>query len=86
MIASPKEPKSARVLARNQSSPRQKFKIGQLVYYHPKKTGRLRHEGLPWPYQVTRLLPPTDDGEFQYQIRSTLEEHDRVARERELAR
>jgi hypothetical protein len=67
-------------------SPQHKFKIGQLVHYHPKKIARFRPEGLPWLYQITRLLPATEDGEFRYEIRSTLEEHDRGARESELAR
>jgi hypothetical protein len=83
MIRPRKEAQNPRALPR---SPQHKFKIGQLVHYHPKKTARFRHEGLPWLYQITRLLPAIEDGEFQYEIRSTLEEHDRVARESELAR
>jgi hypothetical protein len=31
-------------------------------------------------------LPATQDGEFQYEIRNTLEEYNRVARESELTR
>ncbi len=37
------------------------------------------------PYQITRRLPAAD-GEFQYAIKSTYEDHERVARESELTR
>jgi hypothetical protein len=37
----------------------------------------------PGVYVVTRLLPQSDD-EFRYQIRSPLEEHDRVVTESQL--
>ena len=62
-----------------------KFKIGQLVYFLPKRCspGRTRHPG---PYQITKRLPAGKDGEFRYEIRSTFEEYDRVARESELTR
>jgi hypothetical protein len=86
MVGSLKEVKNAKALPQNQHAQRHRLKIGQLVYYHPKNAAWSRHEGLPWPYQIIRLLPATEDGEFQYEIRSTLEEHDRVARESELAR
>jgi hypothetical protein len=33
-----------------------------------------------------KRLPATQDGEFQYEIRNTLEEYNRVARESELTR
>jgi hypothetical protein len=61
-----------------------KFKIGQLVYFHPKGAGRI--DPVPGPYQITKRLPAAKDGEFQYEIRSNFEEHDRVARESELTR
>jgi hypothetical protein len=61
-----------------------KFKIGQLVYFCPK--GARRVDSAPGPYQITKRLPAGKDGEFRYEIRSTFEEYDRVARESELAR
>ena len=63
-----------------------KFRIGQLVYFHPKGTGRSQVDAAAGPYQITRRLPAADDGEFQYEIRSAVEDHNRVARESELAR
>ena len=61
-----------------------KFKIGQLVYSYPK--GARRVDSAPGPYQITKRLPAGKDGEFRYEIRSTFEEYDRVARESELTR
>ena len=61
-----------------------KFKIGPLVYFYPK--GARRVDAAPGPYQITRRLPAGKDGEFRYEIRSTFEEYDRVARESELTR
>jgi hypothetical protein len=61
-----------------------KFKIGQLVYFHPKVRPQL--DVVPGPYLITRRLPATQDGECQYEIRNTLEEYNRVARESELTR
>ena len=61
-----------------------KFKIGQLVYFHPKV--RLQLDVVPGPYLITRRLPATQDRECQYEIRNTLEEYNRVARESELTR
>ena len=61
-----------------------KFKIGQLVYFYPK--GARRVDAAPGPYQITKRLPAGEDGRFRYEIRSTFEEHDRVARESELTR
>jgi hypothetical protein len=63
-----------------------KFKIGQLVYFHPKGTVQPQLDVVPGPYQITKRLPAAGDGEFQYEIRNTLEEYDRVARESELTR
>ncbi len=37
-------------------------------------------------YQIIRRLPPTDDGDCQYEIRNLLEQHNRIARENELTR
>jgi hypothetical protein len=61
-----------------------KFTIGQLAYFYPK--GPRRVDAAPGPYQITKRLPAGKDGEFRYEIRSTLEEYDRVAIESELTR
>jgi hypothetical protein len=37
-----------------------KFRIGQLVYFHPKGTGQSR---APGPYQITKRLPAREDGD-----------------------
>jgi hypothetical protein len=64
-----------------------KFKIGQLVYFHHKGAVRPQFDAVPpGPYKITRRLPAAEDGEFQYEIRNTLEEYNRVARESELTR
>jgi len=51
-----------------------------------KKGRTVSARGFAVALQITRLLPATEDGEFRYEIRSTLEQHDRGARESELAR
>src|SRR5262249_30327803 len=38
-----------------------KFRIGQLVYFHPKGIGRSHVDAGPGPYQIVRQLPTTDD-------------------------
>jgi hypothetical protein len=58
-----------------------KFKIGQMVLFHPHSRGIDAPRHLP--YEITARLPPTD-GEFQYRIKSIHEEHERVASESEL--
>jgi hypothetical protein len=58
-----------------------KFKIGQLVCFQPARPGHAQ----PGHYQIVRRLPESD-GEFHYVIRSTYEDHERVAREGELKR
>jgi hypothetical protein len=64
-----------------------KFKIGQLVYFHPKRAVQPQLDAVPpGPYKITRRLPAAEDGEFRYEIRNTLEEYNRVARESELTR
>jgi hypothetical protein len=63
-----------------------KFKIGQLVYFYPKEARRAQLDAAPGPYLITKRLPAAGDGEFQYEIRNTLEEYNRVARESELTR
>jgi hypothetical protein len=37
-----------------------KFKIGQLVYFHPKGTGRSQVDAAPERYQTIKRLPVTD--------------------------
>ena len=59
-----------------------KFKIGQVVYFHPKRLAAGTPSG---PYQITRRLPAAE-GEFQYAIKSAYEDHERVAMESELSR
>ena len=61
-----------------------KFKIGQGVYFRPKKSS-FRIDAPSGSYQIVRRLPATG-GEFQYVIRSAYEGHERVARESELTR
>jgi hypothetical protein len=63
-----------------------KFKIGQLVYFHPKAAVRPQLDVVPGTYHITKRLPAAEDGECQYEIRNTLEEYNRVARESELTR
>jgi hypothetical protein len=58
-----------------------KFKIGQLVYFHPNPP----NDSPRGVYQIVRRLPAAE-GEFQYVIRSMSEEHQRVAKESELRR
>jgi hypothetical protein len=59
-----------------------KFKIGQLVVF--RLGWRAHVDAARGVFQIIRRLPPTEDGEFQYEIRSDLEEHTRVAGENEL--
>ena len=63
-----------------------KYKIGQLVYFQSKEAVRPQLDPVPGPYQITKRLPAAEDGEFQYEIRSNLEEYNRIARESELTR
>jgi hypothetical protein len=58
-----------------------KFKIGQLVHFQPGWPGH----GQAGHYQIVRRLPESE-GEFHYVIRSTHEDHERVAGESELSR
>ena len=61
-----------------------KFKIGRLVLFHPKEVGRPEVRAARGMYRVTRRMPPIEDGEFQYEIRSERAGHNRVAKESEL--
>jgi hypothetical protein len=56
-----------------------KFHLGQVVEYHVPR-------GIDAPrgtYAVTAKLPERD-GEFEYRIRSVIEEHERMVRESDL--
>jgi hypothetical protein len=57
------------------------FKIGQMVFFHP----RSREVDAPTnrPFQITQRLPVAD-GEPQYRIRSSYVEHEFAASESEL--
>ena len=57
-----------------------RFKIGQMVIYHPSRRaiGASR-------FKILRLLP-TDGQEFTYRIKSSEEDVERVAKESELTR
>jgi hypothetical protein len=58
-----------------------KFKIGQIVHYRPSTP---RQEILRGAYRIINLLPPREDGESEYRIRSMEEQHELVAKEGEL--
>ena len=62
-----------------------RFKIGQLVYFRPKRSpGSSQIDVRPGAYQIMRRLPAMDR-EFQYVIRSTYDNRQRVAMESELS-
>jgi hypothetical protein len=56
-----------------------KFHLGQTVAYRVPRGGYAPHGA----YVVTAKLPERD-GEFEYRIRSAVEDHERMARESEL--
>ena len=60
--------------------PTHKFHLGQLVEFNPPR-GIYAPRG---PYVVTAKLPERD-GAFEYRIRGASEEHERIAREKELS-
>jgi hypothetical protein len=61
--------------------PDHKFHVGQVVSYRPA----YRYANAPsGAYTVTRRLPQGDDGQFEYRIRHSGEEHERIAKESEL--
>jgi hypothetical protein len=62
-----------------------KFKIGQIVYFRPRKSRLPVNNAPPGPYQITERLPEAG-GEVEYAIRNTYEDYERVARESELSR
>jgi hypothetical protein len=60
-----------------------KFKIGQLVYFHPRKGPGMPLFVPEGAYKVLKRLPAVN-GQFKYVIRSTNVSHERVVRESEL--
>jgi hypothetical protein len=60
-----------------------KFKIGQVVYFRPKRS-MVPVDAPSGSYQIIRRLPAAN-GEFEYVIRSAYDGHERVARESELS-
>jgi hypothetical protein len=55
-----------------------KFKIGQIVHYRPSDP---RQNTLRGAYRIINLLPPREDGESEYRIRSLEEQHELVGQE-----
>jgi len=58
------------------------FRIGQMVTYRPDQRGQDVPPG--GAYMITARLPESADGLFEYRIRNVNEQHERVAKEREL--
>ena len=61
--------------------PTHKFHVGQVVFYRPA-SGRV--DAPSGVYTVTRRLPQGDDGQFEYRIKHSDEDHERIAKESEL--
>ena len=59
-----------------------KCRIGQMVTYRPDQRGQDVPPG--GAYMITARLPESADGQFEYRIRNVNEQHERVAKEREL--
>jgi hypothetical protein len=59
-----------------------RYKAGQRVRFSPG----FSRNAAAGTYEVVRQLPPADDGEHQYRIKNTNEQHERVAKESELQR
>jgi hypothetical protein len=62
--------------------PTHKFKIGQIVFLSASLGDNIPGSAYI-PYIITRRLPD-HDGEFEYQVRSSNEPHERVVRENQL--
>jgi len=60
--------------------PDHKFHIGETVQFTPSI--RLKASG--GVYEVTKQLPDSSAGEYEYRIKSINEPHERVVRESEL--
>jgi hypothetical protein len=61
--------------------PDHKFHIGQLVSYRPAYRFADAPSGA---YTVTKCLPQGNDGQFEYRIKHSGEQHERIAKEGEL--
>ncbi len=61
--------------------PDHRFHIGQLVTYRPASRSVDAPRGV---YTITGLLPQGDDAQFEYRIKHSGEEHERIAKESEL--
>ena len=59
-----------------------KFKLGQTVFLQPTILNRVAARSA---FEVTKQLPerPERDGQFEYQIKSSREPHERVVKESE---
>jgi hypothetical protein len=61
--------------------PNHKFHVGQIVTYRPASRNVDAPSGV---YTVTGRLPHGDDGQFEYRIKHSHEDHERIAKESEL--
>ena len=61
--------------------PNHKFHVGQVVIYHPASLNVDAPSGV---YTVTRRLPQGNDGQFEYRIKHSHEDHERIAKQSEL--
>ena len=59
-----------------------KFRIGQIVTYRPDQ--RVQDVSPGGVYIITARLPEDAGGELEYRIKNVNEQHERVAKEREL--
>ena len=57
------------------------LKIGLMVFFHPRSR---RPNSSGQPFQITARLPPTDDDEPRYQVRSSIYGQEFAATESEL--
>ena len=58
-----------------------RFRIGQMVTYRPDQRGQ---DAPPDVYMITARLPESANGQFEYRIKNLNEQHERIAKEREL--
>jgi len=61
--------------------PNHKFHVGQVVIYRPASRNVDAPSGV---YTVTGRLPHGDDRQFEYRIKHSHEDHERIAKESEL--
>ena len=55
--------------------PNHKFQVGQVVFYRPASRNVDAPSG---GYTVTRRLPQGNDGQFEYRIKHSDEDHERI--------